>query len=82
VAFLKIEVLGKGCSKCEWLEKRVKEAVEKLGISARVEHVYDLDEIVSRGVVSTPALVVDGEVLVSGVVPSVEELSKLLSKRK
>lgn len=82
MAFLKIEVLGKGCSKCEWLEKRVKEAVEKLGISARVEHVYDLDEIVSRGVVSTPALVVDGEVLVSGVVPSVEELSKLLSKRK
>ena len=77
---MKIEIFGTGCPKCIELEKRVKTAVQKTGIAAEVEHVYDLNKIIERNIFSTPALAIDGKVLVSGKIPSVEEIEKLLKK--
>jgi small redox-active disulfide protein 2 len=76
---MKIEVLGAGCPKCLRLESMVKDAVAKLGLDAEVSHVYNVDEIVERGVMMTPALVVDGEVKLSGKLPSEAELKKILT---
>ncbi len=75
---MKIEVLGSGCSKCVELEKRAREAVKRKGINAKVEHVYDVEVIIERNVFSTPALVVDGKILVSGTLPTIDEIVKLL----
>ena len=74
-----IEVLGPGCANCKSLEARTTEAVAALGIDASIVKVTDPGEIVSYGVMSTPALVVDGHVLVSGRVPSVAEVRDLIS---
>lgn len=79
---MKIEIFGSGCMKCRELEKRAKEAAGKAGLAADVEHVYELEKMAEAGILSTPALAVDGDVVVSGRVPSVEELVKLLAARK
>ncbi len=75
----KIQVLGPGCPNCEKLAAVTKEAVYSLGIEADIEKVTDIQEIMSFGVMMTPALVVDGAVKISGKVPSVEEIKTLLS---
>jgi small redox-active disulfide protein 2 len=77
---MKIEVLGSGCPKCGELERRTKEAVAKAKVKATVTHVYDINKIIERGVVSTPALSVDGAVVVSGRIPTVDEIVRLLKK--
>jgi len=79
-ANMDIKVLGTGCAKCKSLEKVTKEAVEKAGVDATVTKVEDIVEIMQFGVMKTPALVIDGKVVVKGKVPSVEELTKLLIK--
>ncbi|MDO9512945.1 MAG: thioredoxin family protein [Bacteroidales bacterium] len=76
---MEIKVLGTGCAKCSALEKAVKEAVEKTGVTATVTKVEDIVEIMQFGVMTTPALVIDGKVVVKGKVPTVDELSKLLT---
>jgi len=75
---MKIEILGTGCPKCKATEKIVKQVVDELGKDAEVVKVEDLQEIVNRGVMMTPAVVVDGEVKIVGHVPSVDEIKKLL----
>jgi small redox-active disulfide protein 2 len=77
---MKIEVLGTGCARCRALAKVTNQAVEKTGIDATVTKVEDIQEIMKYGVFITPALVIDGEVVMKGKVPSVNELSKLLTK--
>ncbi|MFW2566828.1 thioredoxin family protein [Aliarcobacter butzleri] len=74
---MKIEVLGTGCSKCKALEEAVKQAVAKIGGFHEVKKVEDLVEIMNYGVMSTPALVVDGVVKSTGKVLSVDELLTL-----
>lgn len=74
-----IEVLGTGCPSCQTLEARVQQAVEDSGSSATVKKVEDMKEIMRYGVMSTPALVVDGEVKFAGTTPSVKELRALLT---
>ena len=76
---MKIEVLGTGCTKCRTLEKLTKEAIAETGVNADVEKVEDILKIMSYGVMSTPALVIDQKVAVSGRVPSKEEIRKLLT---
>ena len=76
---MEIKVLGSGCAKCKSLEKATREAVANAGIDASVTKVEDIMEIMKFGVMSTPALVVDGKVVVSGQVPKVSEIEKLLS---
>ncbi|MDO8634367.1 MAG: thioredoxin family protein [archaeon] len=78
---MKIEVLGTGCSKCLYLEKEAREAVARAGITATVEHVFDLQEIIRRGVFSTPALAIDGEIVLSGRVAASDEILSLIKKR-
>jgi small redox-active disulfide protein 2 len=75
----KIEVLGPGCQKCQVLHQHVEQAVRELGLECQVEKVTDMGAIVAHGVMSTPALVVDGEVRSSGRVLSVEQVRELLS---
>ena len=75
---MNIEVLGTGCSSCQTLETRVQRVVEDAGLDGTVEKVEDMQEIMKYGVMSTPALVVDGEVKSSGRAPSVQELKDLL----
>lgn len=79
-ANMEIKVLGTGCAKCKALEKATKEAIEKTGVSATVTKVEDIVEIMQFGVMTTPALVIDGKVVVKGKVPSIEELTHLLIK--
>ena len=73
-----IQVLGTGCAKCTKLKEDVEVAVAELGIEAKVEKVEDIMKITEFGVMMTPALVVDGEVKVSGKVPSAEEIKGYL----
>ena len=75
---MKIEVLGTGCAKCRTTEKVVKKAVEELGIQAEVVKVEDLQEIIDRGVMMTPAVIIDGEIKIVGHTPTVEEIKKLI----
>ena len=75
---MKIEILGTGCPKCKATEKIVKQVVEELKANAEVVKVEDLQEIVNRGVMMTPAVVVDGEVKIVGHVPTADEIKKLL----
>ncbi len=75
---MKIEILGTGCPKCKATEKIVKQVVEELGKEVEVVKVEDLQEIIDRGVMMTPAVIVDGEVRIVGHVPSADEIKKLL----
>jgi small redox-active disulfide protein 2 len=74
-----IEVLGSGCANCKELEARTADAIASLGIEASIVKVTDFAEIASRGVMSTPALTVNGRVLVTGRVPSTAEVTTLIS---
>lgn len=76
----KIEVLGTGCAKCKRLEKNVQEAVGGTGI--QVAKVTDINEIASRGAMMTPGLVIDGEIVALGRVPSVEEIKEMIAERR
>ena len=75
---MKIEILGTGCAKCKATEKIVRKAVEELGIQAEVVKVEDLQDIINRGVMMTPAVVVDGEIKISGHQPTIEEIKKII----
>lgn len=77
---MEIKILGSGCSNCMKLEERSRDAVKQLQIAATFMKVQDYKEIVSYGVMKTPALVIDNQVKVMGRVPSVEELKTLLGK--
>jgi small redox-active disulfide protein 2 len=74
-----VKILGSGCAKCNQLADAVKALIAAEGIEADVQKVQDIQEIVSYGVMSTPALVVDGKVVCSGKVPSNDELRKMLT---
>lgn len=75
---MKIEILGSGCAKCKFVEKLVRNIVEELGIQADIIKIEDLQEIVNRGIMMTPAVFIDGEAKIVGRVPTADELKKLL----
>jgi len=77
---MKIEVLGPGCKNCESLERATHEALSQLGMDVPVDKITDYGEIVAYGVMSTPALAINGEVKTVGRVPSVGEISELLTE--
>jgi len=74
-----IKILGTGCPKCKKLEANAKEAVKEAGVTAAVEKVTDLNDIMSYNVVMTPGLVIDEEVKASGKVLSVEQIRKIIT---
>lgn len=74
----KIEILGGGCQKCSDLADKVKSVADSMGIEYELEKVTDITKIINYGVIKTPALVVDGEVKISGEIPSADEIKELL----
>ena len=78
---MKIEVLGTGCPKCMNTEQNVKKALAELSLLADVQKVTDIQQIIQRGVMSTPALVIDGKLVMQGRIPTVEQLKELIKGR-
>jgi small redox-active disulfide protein 2 len=78
---MRVKVLGPGCRNCRSLEARTREALADLGVPAEIDEVTDYAEIAGYGVMRTPGLVVDDEVVVSGRVPTTSELRQLLATR-
>jgi small redox-active disulfide protein 2 len=77
---MKIEIFGPGCAKCEKTSKEVAKVVKQLGIEAAIEHVTDIDSIVDRGVMMTPAVFIDGEKKIEGKVPKASVIESWLKK--
>lgn len=75
---MKIEILGTGCAKCYKLDELVRETVKETGVSAEITKVEDIKKIMTYGVMTTPALVIDGKVKVAGKIPSIEEIKQLI----
>lgn len=75
-----IKVLGTGCTKCKKLEQMTREVVQELGLDANIEKVEDIYKIMQFGVMTTPAIVIDGEVVLKGKLPSIKELKGILTK--
>lgn len=77
---MEIQVLGTGCPRCKALEKLTREVVAEAGIDANITKVEDIVEIMKFNIMSTPALVVDGKVVLKGRIPSGSELKEILTK--
>jgi len=75
---MKIEILGTGCAKCKTLYENVKKAVDESGKTAEIVKVEEIPKIMAYGVMSTPALVIDGQVKFSGKVASIGEIMGML----
>ena len=78
---MKIIVAGPGCPRCKATEEIVKKACEELKLEAEITHIYDVKEFPKLGVILTPAVLIDKEVVISGKVPTVQELKEILSKK-
>lgn len=78
---MEIKVLGPGCTNCKTLEKRTTEALSDLGITATVSKVEDYADIAAFGIASTPGLVIDGEVVVAGRVPTKQAIMEFIQAR-
>lgn len=77
---MRIAILGTGCAKCKQAAEVVRQAVEQSGVDATIEKVDDLREIVKYTVMRTPAVAIDGRVVLSGRVPTIAEITSLLAQ--
>ena len=77
---MKIQVYGPGCTKCFTMGRNVREAVARMGIDAEIEEIHDISVMVSKGIMMTPALGVDGKVLSSGKALTTEEIIEFIKK--
>lgn len=77
---MEIKVLGTGCPKCKALERAAKEAVAALNIDANVTKEEDIIKIMEYNIMQTPGLVINGKVVVSGRVPSMDEIKKIITQ--
>jgi small redox-active disulfide protein 2 len=75
-----VKILGGGCAKCNQLEAATKEALKQLGMDVTIDHVTDFSQIATYGVMTTPAIVVDGKVVSYGKILKVNEVVKILQK--
>jgi small redox-active disulfide protein 2 len=75
----RIQVFGPGCQKCKVLAERAEQAARELGIEFEIEKVTDLNAIIATGILTTPALAVNGTIKFYGHVPGVERIKELLS---
>ncbi len=75
-----VKILGSGCAKCNQLEANTLEALKQLNMNTKIDHVKDFGQIAAYGVMSTPALVVDGKVVSYGKVLKADEIAKILQK--
>jgi small redox-active disulfide protein 2 len=79
---MKIEVLGPGCPKCHHTEENVKKALSELNKQAEVIKVTDISAIIDKGIMQTPALIIDGNIAVQGKIPTVEQVKQLIQKEE
>lgn len=79
---MKIKILGPGCPKCKTLEKVTREAVAETGIDATIEKVEDIVKIMAYNVMHTPVLVINEKVVLSGQVPTVNQVKEILLKNQ
>ena len=79
---MEIKILGTGCSRCKTLEKTTREAVAELNLEASVEKIEDIRKIMDYGIISTPGLVINGKVVLSGKTPKISELKEILISNK
>ncbi|AEJ18975.1 thioredoxin family protein [Gracilinema caldarium] len=77
---MKIQILGTGCAKCQLLEKNAREAVQELGINVEIVKVSNIDDIMSMGVMMTPALAIDDDVKFVGKVVTKDHIKELLAR--
>jgi len=75
---VKIEILGSGCPKCKQLEENAKKALEEEGKKADIVKITDINEIINKGVMTTPAIIIDGKLKASGKIPEVKEIKSWL----
>lgn len=78
---MEIKVLGTGCAKCKALEKLTRKAIEELNLDVSVEKVEDIQKIMEYAVMRTPALVINDEVVMSGILPKISELKEILTNK-
>ena len=78
---MNIQILGTGCPKCKSLEKATREVVDQNGIEATITKVEDIIEIMKFNILTTPALVIDGKIVIKGRVPSNNELKEILTNK-
>lgn len=76
---MKIQVLGTGCAKCEKLAELVKKTADEAGVEYTLEKVRDINDIIALGVMSTPAMLIDGVVKAMGRVPTADEVKKWIA---
>jgi small redox-active disulfide protein 2 len=77
---MEIKVLGTGCPRCKTLEKTTRDVVAEMGIEATIEKVEDIVKIMEYGILHTPALVINGKVVLSGRVPAASEVKEVIHK--
>jgi len=76
---MNIKILGPGCARCQQLEKTTKEVVKELGIDAEIEEVKDINKIMEYPILTTPGLVINGELVCAGRVPNKAELTQFIA---
>ncbi len=76
-----VEVFGPGCANCQKVEANAKEAIAMAGVQAEIRHVTDYREIAQRGVLRTPGLAIDGELVSTGRIPSAGDIAEWLAER-
>ena len=76
---MKLKIYGSGCAKCNLLTQHAETAAQELGIDYELEKVKDMNQIIDAGVLRTPALAVDDEIVVTGSVPSAEKIKQYLA---
>jgi len=79
---MEIKVLGTGCPRCKALEKTTRDVVAEMGIEANIEKEEDIVKIIGYGIMHTPALVINGKVVLSGRVPSASEIKEAIHKNQ
>jgi len=77
---VKFGILGTGCPKCKKLIELIEEVVNELGVSAEIIKVTDINKIIDYGVMVTPALIIDGDVMVAGKIPEKEEIKRWIEE--
>jgi len=77
---MEIKILGTGCPKCKQLEQTVKEAVKASNMEINITKVEEIDKILNYGIMKTPGLVIDEKVVLSGRVPSINEVIEIIKK--
>jgi small redox-active disulfide protein 2 len=79
---MEVKIFGPGCPRCKQTEKNAVEALIELNLETKVVHVSDFKEITKHGIMMTPGLAIDGKVVCTGKIPSVEEIKKWVSEKR